>query len=123
MSKQNRPAAQHSVVLGTVLAVVMLSGLIGCAADPIRPWYVPPTNYQSLSCDALRAEYDRVGRYLHRGVDVPRSVFSSTSFGLGAGFGGGWGGNGWGWSPRRNTRVSAFRPARPATASSIAARM
>jgi len=84
------------VLCGASLALATMSGLVGCAADPIRPWYVPPTNYQSLSCDALHAEYDRVGRYLHRGVDVPRSVFSGMSFGLG-GFG--WGGGGWGWSP------------------------
>lgn len=94
MTAINRPRRirQWPRVLGLTFTGVSLLVMTGCASDPIRPWYVSPTSYQALNCDALRAEYDRVGRYLQRGVDTPRSVYSGMSFGLG-----GFGGNGWGW--------------------------
>ncbi len=94
--EHKRLQARTPLLFGAACAALTLGLLSGCASQPIRPWYVSPANYQSLNCDALRAEYDRVSRYLARGVDTPRSVWSGMSFGLG-GFGGsGWG---WGWTP------------------------
>lgn len=78
------------------IAVVVISTLAGCASGPIRPSYVPATNYQGLDCDALRAEYARVDSYIRNGVETPKSVFSGVGFGLGVFGGGGWG---WGLSP------------------------
>lgn len=76
--------------------IVMVWTLAGCASGPIRPSYVPVTNYQGLDCNALRAEYARIDTYLRQGVEAPKSVFSGIGLGLGA-FGGS--GYGWGWSP------------------------
>ncbi|GAC1374688.1 MAG: hypothetical protein NVS3B3_10910 [Aquirhabdus sp.] len=78
------------VMVGTLAALI-----VGCVSEPIRPMYVPATNYQGLDCTALGAEYARIDTYLRNGVEIPRNFFSGIGFGLGA-FGGGWG---WGLSP------------------------
>lgn len=79
------------VVVWTLAALVA-----GCASSPVRPLYVPATNYQGLDCTALRAEYARIDTYLRNGVETPKNVFSGVGLGLGA-FGGS--GFGWGFSP------------------------
>lgn len=76
--------------------IVVIGALAGCASEPIRPLFVPATNYQGLDCTALHAEYARIDTYIHNGVETPKSVFSGIGFGLGAFGGGGWG---WGFSP------------------------
>jgi hypothetical protein len=78
-----------------VVVSVAAASLFGCASKPIQATYVPVTDYQSLDCAELRAEYTRIDSYLRHGVDEPRSVFSGVGFGLGA-----FGGSGFGWSPR-----------------------
>lgn len=76
---------------------VAVGTLAGCASSgPVRPLYVPATQYQGLDCTALRAEYARIDSYLRNGVEAPKSVFSGIGVGLGAFGGGGWG---WGFSP------------------------
>jgi hypothetical protein len=78
-----------------VIVSVAAASLYGCASKPIQATYVPVTDYQSLDCAALRAEYARIDSYLRHGVDQPQSVFSGVGFGIGA-----IGGSGFGWSPR-----------------------
>ncbi len=83
-------------VMASMMASTLMA-LVGCAATPIKPSYVPATDYQSLNCEGLRAEHTRISAHIAQGVpEESRSLFSGMSFGLGA-FGGG--GLGWGWSP------------------------
>lgn len=79
-----------------VVAWTFVTLTAGCATGPIKPSYVPATQYQALDCYALHAEYARINNYIRQGVEPPKRVFSGIGLGLGA-FGGG--GFGWGFSP------------------------
>jgi hypothetical protein len=69
-----------------------LLGLVGCAAKPIKPTYVPATDYQSMNCEGLRAEYGRVNSHIEQGTTEKSSLFSGVGVGVGAfGGSGGWG--------------------------------
>lgn len=92
MDKRTRIFATSIIVAVWTFAALAA----GCAAAPVRPLYVPATQYQGLDCNALRAEYARIDTYLRNGVETPKNVFSGIGVGLGA-FGGG--GFGWGLSP------------------------
>lgn len=72
------------------------SVLLAACATTVKPTYVSPTQYQSLNCQQLQAEYDRIQQYLNQGV----SVAKRTGVGVGVGLGGGWShGGGWGFGP------------------------
>lgn len=72
------------------------SVLLTACATTVKPTYVSPTQYQSLNCQQLQAEYDRIQQYLNQGVSVPKS----TGMGVDVGLGGGWSrGGGWGFGP------------------------
>ncbi|EOR10974.1 hypothetical protein [Acinetobacter tandoii] len=72
------------------------SVLLTACATTVKPTYVSPTQYQSLNCQQLQAEYDRIQQYLDQGVSVPKS----TGMGVDVGLGGGWSrGGGWGFGP------------------------
>ena len=79
------------------LSILAASSLLLTAcATTVKPTYVSPTQYQSLSCQQLQAEYDRIQQYLDQGVSVPKS----TGMGVDVGLGGGWSrGGGWGFGP------------------------
>jgi len=69
------------------LSILAASGLLLTAcATTVKPTYVSPTQYQSLNCQQLQAEYDRIQQYLDQGVSVPKS----TGMGVDVGLGGGW---------------------------------
>ena len=93
MSHNIRKRAKGVIAVAIGCAVLALTG---CETGPVRPLYVSPTNYQSMNCNQLNAEYIRIDTYLRNGVEVPKSIWSGFNFGLGA-FGGGR--YGWGWSP------------------------
>ena len=70
--------------------------LLTACATTVKPTYVSPTQYQSLNCQQLQAEYDRIQQYLDQGV----SVAKRTGVGVDVGLGGGWSrGGGWGFGP------------------------
>lgn len=94
MRRYSQPIFVVSFIL--VAAGMTATSLSGCTSKPIQPTYVPVTDYQSLDCNGLRTEYDRINSYLSHGVEESHSIFSGVGFGLGA-FGGS--GFGWGWSP------------------------
>lgn len=60
--------------------------LLGACATTVKPTYVSPTQYQSLSCQQLQSEYNRIQQYIDNGVQTPKS----TGMGVGLGLGGGW---------------------------------
>lgn len=65
--------------------------LLSACATTVKPTYVSPTQYQSLSCQQLQSEYNRIQQYIDNGVQTPKS----TGMGVGLGLGGGWGRGGW----------------------------
>ncbi len=70
--------------------------LLGACATTVKPTYVSPTQYQSLSCFQLQSEYNRIQDYLNSGVQPAKR----TGMGVGVGLGGGWSsGGGWGIGP------------------------
>ena len=72
------------------------SVLLTACATTVKPTYVSPTQYQSLNCQQLQAEYDRIQQYLDQGV----STAKRTGVGVDVGLGGGWSrGGGWGFGP------------------------
>ena len=79
------------------LSILAASGLLLTAcATTVKPTYVSPTQYQSLNCQQLQAEYDRIQQYLDQGV----STAKRTGVGVDVGLGGGWSrGGGWGFGP------------------------
>jgi hypothetical protein len=85
---------RNSQFFCTVVVSIAVVSLFGCASKPIQATYVPVSDYQSLDCAGLRAEYTRIDTYLRNGVDKPNSIFSDVGFGLGA-----FGGSGFGVSP------------------------
>ncbi|AZM37268.1 hypothetical protein EJP75_00920 [Acinetobacter baumannii] len=77
------------------MPVLAASVLLGACASTVKPAYVSPTQYQSLNCQQLQAEYNRIQQYIDNGVQTPKR----TGVGVGVGLGGGWGKGGWGFSP------------------------
>ncbi len=77
------------------MPVLAASVLLGACASTVKPAYVSPTQYQSLNCQQLQAEYNRIQQYIDNGVQTPKR----TGVGVGVGFGGGWGKGGWGFGP------------------------
>ncbi|PWB13572.1 hypothetical protein DCO44_13375 [Acinetobacter sp. AM] len=74
------------------------SVLLTACATTVKPTYVSPTQYQSLNCQQLQAEYDRIQQYLNQGVSVAKRT--GVGVGVGVGLGGGWShGGGWGFGP------------------------
>jgi hypothetical protein len=77
------------------MPVLAASVLLGACASTVKPAYVSPTQYQSLNCQQLQAEYNRIQQYIDNGVQTPKR----TGVGVGIGLGGGWGKGGWGFGP------------------------
>ena len=77
------------------MPVLAASMLLGSCASTVKPAYVSPTQYQSLNCQQLQAEYNRIQQYIDNGVQTPKR----TGVGVGVGLGGGWGKGGWGFGP------------------------
>ena len=77
------------------MPVLAASMLLGACASTVKPAYVSPTQYQSLNCQQLQAEYNRIQQYIDTGVQTPKR----TGVGVGVGLGGGWGKGGWGFGP------------------------
>lgn len=70
--------------------------ITGCSTSPVKPAYVSPTQYQSLTCPQLQSEYKRLQQYVDSGVEAPKR----TGMGVGLGLGAGWGSrSGWGLIP------------------------
>lgn len=81
------------VALGLMVTTVAL--LSGCATT-VKPTYVSPTQYQTMNCAQLSAEFERIQQYINSGVKPPKS----KGVGVGLGLGGGWGSRGgWGIGP------------------------
>lgn len=68
--------------------------LAGCTSA-VKPTYVSPVQYQSMNCEQISTEFDRIQQYIDQGVQTPKS----TGVGVGVGLGGGWGRGGWGIGP------------------------
>ena len=77
------------------MPVLAASVLLGACASTVKPAYVSPTQYQSLNCQQLQAEYNRIQQYIDNGVQTPKR----TGVGVGVGLGGGWSKGGWGFGP------------------------
>ena len=77
------------------MPVLAASMLLGACASKVKPAYMSPTQYQSLNCQQLQAEYNRIQQYIDNGVQTPKR----TGVGVGVGLGGGWGKGGWGFGP------------------------
>ena len=77
------------------MPVLAASMWLGACASTVKPAYVSPTQYQSLNCQQLQAEYNRIQQYIDNGVQTPKR----TGVGVGVGLGGGWGKGGWGFGP------------------------
>ena len=77
------------------MPVLAASMLLGACASTVKPAYVSPTQYQSLNCQQLQAEFNRIQQYIDNGVQTPKR----TGVGVGVGLGGGWGKGGWGFGP------------------------
>ena len=77
------------------LPVLATTFFLGACASTVKPAYVSPTQYQSLNCQQLQAEYNRIQHYIDNGVQTPKR----TGVGVGVGLGGGWGKGGWGFGP------------------------
>ena len=75
--------------------VAFTAVVLGACASTPKPSYVSPTQYQSLSCQQLQSEYNRIHDYIQNGVETPKR----TGVGVGVGLGGGWGKGGWGFGP------------------------
>lgn len=65
--------------------------LVGCATGPVRPAYVSPAQYQTMDCEALRLEFNRIGQMLVQGVEPAQRHAMGVGVGLGGvlGHGGG----------------------------------
>ncbi|MGM7369110.1 hypothetical protein ACOI3T_02280, partial [Acinetobacter baumannii] len=48
--------------------------LLSACATTVKPTYVSPTQYQSLSCQQLQSEYNRIQQYIDNGVQTPKST-------------------------------------------------
>lgn len=80
----------------SITCVLTSTILLTACASTVKPAYVSPTQYQSLNCQQLQAEYNRIQQYIDNGVQSPKR----TGMGVGVGLGGGWGSHGgWGIAP------------------------
>lgn len=95
--------ANTSATLSIACGLLLLT-LGGCATT-VKPLYVSPTQYQTLSCQQLHAEYVRIDQYIQRGVATP----ARTGMGVGVGLGGGWGSGGWGFGPSISVNMGQSR--------------
>lgn len=79
------------------LSTIGLSlALISACATTVKPTYVSPTQFQSLNCAQISAEFARINNVIQNGVSTPKR----TGMGVGVGLGGGWGSRGgWGIGP------------------------
>lgn len=78
------------------LPVLCVLYLTACASN-IKPSYTSPSKYQSLDCQQLQSEYQRIEQYIANGVQTSSSRVGT---GIGIGIGGGWGSGGsWGVIP------------------------
>ena len=79
-----------------IAPLVAATLLLGACATTVKPTYVSPTQYQSLGCQQLQSEYNRIQQYVDNGVQPAKR----TGVGVGVGLGGGWGSRGgWGIGP------------------------
>ncbi|EPF69928.1 hypothetical protein [Acinetobacter rudis] len=69
--------------------------LLSACATTVKPTYVSPTQYQSLTCAQLSEEFNRIQTYINNGVQPAKR----TGMGVGLGVGGGYGRGGWGIGP------------------------
>ena len=92
MRLQSRVFQRRILGVGALLGTLLVTA--GCASNP-KPLYVSPTQYQSMNCMQLHAEYSRIEQYIQRGVSSPKT----TGVGVGLGVGGGFGRGGWGIGP------------------------
>jgi hypothetical protein len=89
MKLMNKKLLNLSLVATTVM-------LMSACATTVKPTYVSPTQYQSMTCVQLNSEFDRIQQYINNGVQTPKS----KGVGVGVGLGGGWGSRGgWGIGP------------------------
>lgn len=80
----------------TMILTMSSAVLLTACASTAKPTYVSPTQYQSLNCQQLQGEYNRIQQYIDQGVQAPKR----TGMGVGVGLGGGWGSRGgWGIGP------------------------
>lgn len=70
-------------------------GLLSGCATTVKPAYVSPTQYQSLTCAQISDEFNRIQTHINNGVQPPKR----TGMGVGLGVGGGYGSGGWGIGP------------------------
>ncbi len=52
--------------------VAFTAVVLGACASTPKPSYVSPTQYQSLSCQQLQSEYNRIHDYIQNGVETPK---------------------------------------------------
>ena len=89
MKLMNKKILNLSLMVTTVM-------LMSACATTVKPTYVSPTQYQSMTCGQLNSEFDRIQQYINNGVQTPKS----KGVGVGLGIGGGWGSRGgWGIGP------------------------
>lgn len=55
-----------------IAPLVAATLLLGACATTVKPTYVSPTQYQSLSCQQLQSEYNRIQQYIDNGVQTPK---------------------------------------------------
>ncbi len=77
-----------------IVAATTILSLVGCASA-VKPTYVSPVQYQSMNCEQISTEFERIQQYIQDGVQTPKR----TGVGVGLGLGGGWGRGGWGFGP------------------------
>ena len=58
--------------------------LLSACATTVKPTYVSPTQYQSLSCQQLQSEYNRIQQYIDNGVQTPKVQVWVLDLGLAA---------------------------------------
>ncbi len=97
------------------LPLSVLTLLLGACATTVKPTYVSPTQYQSLNCQQLQSEYNRIQLYIENGVQTPKR----TGVGVGVGLGGGWGRGGWGFTERFSQHGTIFKHQKYGTFSRI----
>lgn len=99
--------ARNIKKLSVQLALLSIAAFsLSACNSVVKPVYVSPTQYQSLNCVQLQAEYDRISQYIARGVDTP----TRTGMGVGVGLGGGFGRGGWGFGPTFSVNMGESQP-------------
>ena len=62
------------------LPVLATTLFLGACASTVKPAYVSPTQYQSLNCQQLQAEYNRIQHYIDNGVQTPKRTGGSWTW-------------------------------------------